>query len=107
MKIRVYQIDMDKDINRIKFMSYTFAKEKGINPSIYKRVFDGTIEDANSLEDVFTILNTQSVKGYTGHSLSMSDVVEIVKSNGSSQCHFVDRIGFKTFDFDTSKCIGG
>lgn len=107
MNIRIYQIDSEKDTKRIKFMSYKFASQKGIDPCIYQKVFDGTIKEANSLEDVFTILNTQCVKGYKGHCLSMSDVIEIVKPNGNNQSHFVDRIGFKTFDFDTSKCIGG
>ena len=107
MKIRVYQIDSDKDCQRMKCMPYKFSSQKGIDPSIYKKVFDGTIKEANSLEDVFTILNTRCVKGYKGHCLSMSDVVGIVKPDGNNQCHYVDRIGFKTFDFDTSKCIGG
>lgn len=107
MKIRIYQIDSGRDCQRMKCMPYKFSSQKGIDPSIYKKVFDGTIKEANSLEDVFTILNTRCVKGYKGHCLSMSDVVEIVKPDGNNQCHYVDRIGFKTFDFDTSKCIGG
>jgi hypothetical protein len=96
---------MDKDIKRIKFRSYKFAEQAGIEPSIYRKVFDGTV-NANSLEDIYTVFNTQNVSGFKGHSLSMSDIVEIVRENGEGQCHFVDRIGYKTLDVDTSKCIG-
>ena len=43
---------------------------------VYKRqVYDGAVE-TNDLEALYTTFNTEWPEGYTGHSLSMSDVLE-------------------------------
>lgn len=78
MKIKVYQIDSEKDNRRLAFMDSEFAeKHGGIRPSDYKCVFDGYI-DAVNLEQVFQKLNSPERPGtYRGHSLSVSDIVEV------------------------------
>ena len=61
-------------------MDYDFtSKHGGVVPSAYKRVYAGDIE-ANRLEDIFVALNDPSSHPGTfqGHSLSLSDIVEIV-----------------------------
>ena len=109
MYIKVYQIDNKKDPDRFKFMSYEFTKKKGgVNPEVYRMVYAGGI-NVNTLEGIYEALNIDfgaltEPGEYRGHSLSMSDVVEVIKDTGS-QFYYVDRIGFKTIDFDTSKCI--
>ena len=78
MKIKVYQIDQDSDRNRVGFMGYDFTMQHGgVNPSVYKTVFDGRV-DCDDLEEIFSLFNSGSrPPTLFGHSLSVSDVVEI------------------------------
>ena len=78
MKIKVYQLDSEQDQNRVKFMDYDFTmKHGGIIPSAYKTVFEGDV-DCKNLEQVFRMFNYDRPPTLFGHSLSVSDVVEVV-----------------------------
>ena len=79
MRVRIYQMNIDRDNQMLKFRNYDeFLKKGGINPSQYDCVFYGDLE-AKNLDDVFTILNRDKKPGtFQGHSLSVSDVVEII-----------------------------
>lgn len=99
MKIKVYQIDRDHDDKNLMFMGYDFTMSHGgIDPSDYKCVFDGNVE-CSDLEEVFTLCNEDHPIGYNGHSLSVSDIVDVEQDG----CYFCDRVGFKKLDdFDAS-----
>ena len=57
MRVRIYQMNLDRDDQMIKFRSYDdFLKKGGVNPAQYDCVFHGDV-DAKNLDDVFTILN--------------------------------------------------
>lgn len=111
MLIKVYQIDPEKDKNKLKFSS--FSNNQDVKPEIYKLVYFGYINsfalDINrNLEEVWRILNTKRVPTFQGHSLSVSDVIEIYAEDEpactSRSYYFCDSIGFKKLDsFDTSK----
>ena len=107
MRVKVYQIDFRKDVNRVGFESYDYImKHEGkIDPSIYRLVYFGDI-DATSLEDAFRIFNLSIPGTYQGHSLSVSDIVEVVEDwEVDEACYFCDSVGFKKLDdFDSSKC---
>ena len=81
MRIKVYQINGDLDSHRTKFISYdsTLKTAGRVDSSIYKTVFDGNL-DCSNLEEVFNQLNTDLPPAYQGHSLSVSDVVEVYDS---------------------------
>ena len=84
MKIKVYQIDRDHDDKNVMFMGYDFTMSHGgVDPSDYKCVFDGNVE-CSDLEEVFTLCNEDHPIGYNGHSLSVSDIVD-VGGAGSSE----------------------
>lgn len=107
MRINIYQIDSDKDNNRVKFDSYRRTLENGgINPAIYKCVFHGDVD--GDLEDVYTLFNGCDHPGtYQGHSLSVSDIVEVIGDSEDieSGSYFVDSIGFEKLpDFDSTEC---
>ena len=101
MKIKVFQVNPELDCHNTLFRSYDCAMKSAgrIDPSIYKTVFNGNV-DAQELEDVFAVLNFSQPVGYNGHSLSVSDIVEIEGSG----CFYCDSFGFQELkDFDTSK----
>lgn len=104
MRIKIYQIDSEKDLQHRKFQSLNDEK---VDPSIYKNVFYGDVE-AESLEDVFQILNTEIPGTYQGHSLSVSDIVEVCSDNKNLSfdkgCYYCNSFGFKSINFDSSKC---
>ena len=108
MRINIYQIDSEKDTNRVKFIGYDETMKHGsIISQNYKCVFRGDVD--GDLEAVYSLFNTEERPGtYQGHSLSVSDIVEVIRDDtGQTQpgSYFVDRIGFeKLTDFDPSQC---
>ena len=103
MKIKIYQIDMERDEHRIAMMGYedTLARLKGESndPSIYDLVFDGEVE-ARDLEAVYAKFNLDHPAGYTGRSMSVSDVVQVVESPTAKEgFYFCDSIGFREITF--------
>ena len=97
---RVWQLRPDVDI-RMKFISYDeLEKQFGHpEPENYQLVFEGEV-DTNDLEALYEKFNVDHPAGYRGHSLSMSDIVELYDETGSS-FHYVDRFGFQQVDFDS------
>jgi hypothetical protein len=86
-----------------KFKPYSNSE---INPKIYEKVFSGCINELKSLEDVYEKFNIDMPKSYYGHSLSVSDIVEVIDSDSvNNGFYYCDSIGFKKVDnFDSSLC---
>lgn len=103
MKIKIYQIDMERDEHRIAMMGYedTLARLNGesIDPTLYDLVFDGEVE-AKDLEAVYAKFNLDHPAGYTGRSMSVSDVVQVMESPTAKEgFYFCDSIGFREITF--------
>lgn len=97
--IRIWQLKPDVDVY-MKFISYDRMTQRFGEPSPqdYRVAFDGEVE-TNNLEEIYRKFNAGiRPAGYTGHSLSMSDVVELYDGEGS-EFHYVDERGFKTIAF--------
>lgn len=104
MNIRIYQINLDRDVNRVAFdgLEYLerFHGSTEIDSTIYDKVYDGEA-DCQSLEGVFGMFNTALPADYRGRSLSVSDVVQIVEAeNVKPGFYFCDSIGFKEVPFE-------
>ena len=103
MKIRIYQINMDRDLNRVAFCGHDelerYQGSQEIDSMIYDKVFEGAVE-ASTLEDVYRIFNLQHPPEYRGRSLSVSDIVEVVDGGTAEPgFHYCDSIGFRKVDF--------
>ncbi len=90
---------MNKDNREILFESLDFLKSVGIKPTSekYNKVYTSTIDDGKTLEvleRIFTKFNIGRPDDFKGHSLSVSDVVEL---NGDF--FYCDRYGFKNISF--------
>ena len=104
----IYQINTDRDNNRVCFLGLDtlerFQHSKEVDPVLYDRVYDGKL-DCNSLETIYEKFNINHPADYKGRSLSVSDVVEIRESDTLNPgFYFVDSIGFKSISFDKSPC---
>ena len=83
-----------------KFIRYDDLLQKfgTLTPNDYRLVFDGAV-DTNDLEALYNKFNEDQPDSYAGHSLSMSDVLELYDEMGRS-FYYVDRTGFQEVDFE-------
>lgn len=103
MNIKIYQINRTRDVDRIKFLGMdsllAFQGNQDINSRIYDMVYQGSVE-ARDLEDVYRIFNVERPKDFKAHSLSVSDVVEVVDGQEPTPgFYFCDCIGFQRVEF--------
>lgn len=108
MNINIYQINIDRDKDRIAFMSYEalpkFQKSASVKSEIYDKVYSTEVE-GNNLEEVYRKFNLDLPADYKARSLSVSDVVEVKEgSDIEPGFYFCDDIGFRKIDFDPSLC---
>lgn len=113
MDIRLYQINLQRDKNRVAFESLehmrTYSGEDWPDGSIYDLVFEGSVQlhDQSALETLFLMFNRGAVQRSAGRSMGVSDIVEYplpVKIGGHiSRFWYCDPVGFKPVMFDASQ----
>ena len=98
--IKIFQINTDRDINKVKFMPYKWLKE--FDFSIYDEIWSGEEPDGcDDLEGIFEVFNLYHPKDFKGHSLSVSDIVQIIGSNKESNGHyFCDSFGWQKIEIN-------
>jgi len=104
MKIKIYQVNLDRDSNGVAFESFerlpSIQNSEAINSELYDRVFNDEV-DCDNLESVYQKFNIDHPEGYRGRSLSVSDIVEIVESdNVEPGFYYCDSVGFQKVEFD-------
>lgn len=104
MKIKIYQVNMERDEKQVAFFGLDliqkFQGSTEVNSNIYDLVFTGDV-DCNSLEAVYQKFNRDHPTGYKARSLSVSDVVEVAESDSvKSGFYFCDSFGFKEIAFE-------
>lgn len=101
MRVKIYQINMDRDADGVKFLGTGTRKSLNLketaDPAAYDEVFNAEIHEEDP-EDIYRRFNPQGHPLFRGHSLSVSDVV--VTDRGAFFC---DSIGFKEISFDESR----
>ena len=101
MNVRVYQINPDRDKNRVMYERLDdLAKYQGsskVDESLYDRVLRADV-DCDNLEQLYTMLNLSGHPLHHGGQMKVSDVV--VTDEGAFYC---DRLGFVEIGFDESK----
>ena len=91
-EVVVWQASIDAPC---KFMDYEFTMSHGgLDKSLYRVVFTGNLP-VNDFAELYILLNTTRPEGYSGHSLSVSDVVTVDGKN-----YFVDSYEFKEIDWE-------
>lgn len=103
MEIRIYQIDMERDKDRVVFYGLEDLTEleggNKLDNSIYDGVYSGEV-DCDSLEDVYKMFNLEHPSDYRGRSLSVSDIVEVKSSeNVEPGFYYCDSFGFQKVEF--------
>lgn len=107
MKIKIYQVNTERDADGVAFMDLDrttkHQNSPTINSEVYDKVFEGNVECKN-LEDVFSMFNMNHPVGYKARSLSVSDVVEVVEDESvETGFYFCDNFGFQPVQFEPEK----
>ena len=88
-----------------------------VNPENYELVYTAPLTAKDDLESIYTRFNVDRPADFTGHSLSVSDIV-VLHQDGKDTAHYCDRVGFTevpeflqewqpelTPDLETGECI--
>ena len=80
--------------------------KKQVDYDNYKLVYQLPLEsiDRYTLENLYNMFNINHPEDFTGHSMSVSDVI-VLKNGDESKAYYVDSIGFKTIDKFQSKSL--
>lgn len=96
----IYQLKRDPSTAELSFMNSEWLQAHGIEPKYenYELIYTGALTQDGSqidkLEDLYRIFNIKHPQDFTGHSLSISDIVAL-KQAGVVSYHYVDSIGYK------------
>ena len=96
----IYQLKRDDATADLRFMNSEWLNKKGIEPQLanYDLIYTGALYPASTqidtLERLYQTFNLDHPADFTGHSLSVSDIVAL-KQNGVVSCHYVDSVGYK------------
>lgn len=95
MKYTIYQMTEPR---KYLFMSWDFAKDNGFSFGDYKEIYNGSaieLDDSRVLESLFEKFNLYHPKNFTGHSLSVSDIVKLTTENNSDKYYYCDFFGWE------------
>lgn len=91
----IWQLKDTPENRPIQFADYAFASLYRLTESRYNKVYEAAADaDTDSLDKIFTKFNIAHPSDFTGHSLSMSDIV-VINKDGKKTAHYVDTWGFQ------------
>lgn len=93
----IYQITRDGPGEKYQFFGTDFVKENNLQISgkDYSLVHSGILTENDTLDSLYEKFNLNRPDDFTGHSLSVSDVIVIVtQTKKGTQAHYVDSFGF-------------
>ena len=105
MYIKIFQIDTKLDKTGVKFLNLDILlhKQEAVDSTIYRKVYSGYIS-CDTPEHVFFVFNNECPKGFTGHSLSVSDVIYICDSEKTEDgYYYCGSIGFEKIEFNENE----
>lgn len=104
MEVRIYQVTDLRNCNYL-FRDYDTAREMGFSLSDYSVVYTYNTEEEpvdlyldDFLEEVFKKFNIHRPTDFRGHSLSVSDLVELSSKSVKKALFYVDSFGFVRID---------
>ncbi len=94
----LYQLKHNNLTHDLKFEGLDYIKQhnNGLVPTLnmYNQVYAGTLPEGKGLDDIFTEFNINHPADFTGHSLSVSDLI-VIEYQGSLTVNCVNRFGFE------------
>ena len=94
-RFSIYQLNDQPDNAYLRFTSLANIHKDGhaVDHRNYDLKYTAPLAPETTLEDIYTRFNIERPADFTGHSLSVSDVV-VLHRDGKDTAHYVDSIGF-------------
>jgi len=91
----IYQLKDFPDRRDYAFEPLDRLREHGrsVDMQNYDKVYSGAMFPGENLESIYSRFNMDRPEDFTGHSLSVSDVV-VIRQNGQEAAHYCDSFGF-------------
>lgn len=91
----IYQLKGGDETLDYRFEPLDAIRRNGlsVDPANYELVYTAPLTERDSLESIYTRFNIDRPTDFTGHSLSVSDIV-VLHKNGQDTAHYCDRAGF-------------
>lgn len=92
----IYQMKSGDETRDYRFEGLNRLEQQGITPalSMYDKVYEGALPATATLSNVFEQFNIEHPANFTGHSLSVSDII-VIEYKGEITANYVDRYGFQ------------
>ena len=91
----IYQLRSISATRPYRFEPHCRLKKAGlsVDRENYRLIYSAPLDGDMTLENIFIRFNIDRPVDFTGHSLSVSDVI-VLHRNGSATTHYVDSVGF-------------
>ena len=91
----IYQLKGGDETRDYRFEPLERLRELGLSvqKDNYDLVYSAPLSDGETLEDLFVRFNVERPEDFTGHSLSMSDVI-VLRHGEQQNAHYLDRGGY-------------
>ena len=91
----IYQLKPGDSTQDYRFEPLDTIRNNGLSvkPENYEQVYTAPLTTKDNLESIYTRFNVDRPADFTGHSLSVSDIV-VLHQNGKDTAHYCDRFGF-------------
>ena len=91
----IYQLKGGSETLDYRFESLDSIHRNGLSvkPENYELVYEAPLTEKDNLESIYTRFNVDRPADFTGHSLSVSDIV-VLHQGGKDTAHYCDRAGF-------------
>ena len=90
----IYQLNATGRKYRFESLE-VFGNDERPTLSMYDKVYEGKLPPTATLDNIFEQFNIERPADFTGHSLSVSDII-VIKDDGIISAYYVDRIGFES-----------
>ena len=91
----IYQLKGGNETLDYRFEPLDSIHRNGLSvkPENYELVYTAPLTEKDNLESIYTRFNVDRPADFTGHSLSVSDIV-VLHQDGKDTAHYCDRVGF-------------
>ncbi|MCR1906705.1 antirestriction protein ArdA [Intestinimonas butyriciproducens] len=91
----IYQLKSGNETLDYRFEPLDSIHRNGLSvkPENYELVYEAPLTEKDNLESIYTRFNVDRPADFTGHSLSVSDIV-VLHQGGKDTAHYCDRAGF-------------
>ena len=91
----IYQLKSGNETLDYRFEPLDAIRNNGLSvkPENYELVYTAPLTEKDSLDSIYTRFNIDHPADFTGHSLSVSDIV-VLHQDGKDTAHYCDRFGF-------------